>query len=235
MRAAFAALLLALALPASAQAPAGDAPVRPRPLERLEDPEFGIAGAGYALRREVQMVQWVPDGQGDRLAWRDLPVPADGLDAGHRNPDELPFAAAVWRTPARMPDGRDLAPALLERAGEWRLLHPDPGLLPPNLAATFQASGDVLTTAADPQRPQAGDLRIRWAELVLPPEAAFVPGPEGWIAASQDTAETAQAPPASAEAPSAPSGALRWRYALSAVLLLALVAGLAWRRHARSG
>ncbi|MCD9031762.1 hypothetical protein LDO32_08505 [Luteimonas sp. Y-2-2-4F] len=233
MRAAFALLLLALALPASAQDPAGDPTVRPRPLERLEDPEFGIASGGYALRREVQMVQWVPGVQGDRLAWRDLPVPADGLDAGHRNPAELPFAAAVWRTPAPMPDGRDLAPALLEGAGEWRLLHPDPGQLPPNLAATFQASGDVLTTAADPQRPQAGDLRVRWAELVLPPEAGFVPGPAGWVAASPGAAARAETAAASAEAPPAPDGPVRWRYGVAAVLLLALVAGLAWRRRAR--
>lgn len=231
MRAAFAALLLALALPAPAQGPAGEAPARPRPLERLQDPEFGIASDGYALRREVQMVQWVPGAQGDRLAWRELPVPADGLEAGHRNPADLPIAAAAWRTPARMPDGRDLVPELLERAGEWRLLHPDPDLLPPNLAATFQVSGDVLTTAADPQRPRAGDLRIRWAELVLPPEAGFVPGPGGWVAVSQEAAIEARAPSASAEAPAGP---VRWRYGLAAVLLLALVAGLAWRRRART-
>lgn len=202
---------------------------RPVPAEVLRDPEFGVeTRQGFALRREVQMLQWVPrtDGGGDRLEWRDAAVAGDGLAAGHQNPAALPVAAMLWRTDARMPDGRELAPAQLLASGEWRLLSPDAAALPPNLAATFQSSGEVLTTAADPDHPEAGDLRLRWSALVLPPHAAFVPGADGWAPARPDAGTGA------ASSGDSMQRSARWPYWLAAILLLALVAVLAARRRA---
>lgn len=231
MRIACLLLLLAVASAAWAQAP--DMPVRPRPSERLVDPEFGIASEAYALRREVQMLQWVPDAQGDRLDWRDAVVPSTGLAAGPRNPAALPFVAIQWQAGARMPDGVELPHALIAQLGEWRLLHPDPARLPPNLAATFQPAGDVLTSAADPMAPQAGDLRLRWSELVLPDGVGFIENDGRWgpSQAAIDHDVGGQAAP-STLLPVDASGP-RWRYWLAAALLLAFVAALAWRQHRR--
>jgi len=227
-------LLLAL-LPAGAQVPAADAPMRPQPRERLVDPEFGIASDGFALRREVQMVQWVPSAGGDRLDWRDAPVPPDGLEPAHRNPSALPFVAVEWRTQARLPDGRVIPPEAIAQAGEWRVLHPDPAVLPPNLAATFQLSKDVLTTAADPQSPQAGDLRLRWSELVLPEGTGFVFDDGRWVPVpvSGGAVDVPAAPVPAGTSVHDGDGHGGWRYWLAAVLLLAVVAGLAWRQHRR--
>lgn len=222
-------LLLLLVVIGTAQAQAQESrPLQPRPAQRLVDPEFGVASDGYALRREVQMLQWLPDAAGDRLEWRDAAMPSTGLAAAHRNPPALPFVAVEWQAPAQLPDGRAIAHETIAEAGAWRVLRPDPGLLPPNLAATFQPAGDVLTTAADPMSPQPGDLRLRWSELVLPPGTGFVETAAGWIrsgsAAGQARGATTVTAPAGDSTP-------RWPYWLAAIVLLAGVAAFAWYRH----
>lgn len=228
-------LLLLLVTMGSVQArmQATDPVVQPRPSSRLVDPEFGISSDAYALRREVQMLQWMPGAAGDRLAWRDAAVPSAGLGAGHRNPAALPFVAVEWQAPARMPDGVELPHARVARLGEWRLLHPDPARLPPNLAATFQRAGDVLTTATDPLAPQPGDLRLRWSELVLPEGVGFIQADGEWVPAAPVADRRGGSPAVAAtSAPVEPSGP-RWPYWLAASLLLALVAAMAWRQQRR--
>ncbi|TKS53636.1 hypothetical protein E4582_01835 [Luteimonas yindakuii] len=236
MRLACLLLLLPVVGPALAQAQVPDAQAQPQPVERLVDPEFGISSDGYALRRDVQMLQWVPDTRGDRLDWRDAAVPTGGLDAAHRNPPALPFVAVEWQANARLPDGRVIPHDVIVQAGEWQLLHPEPALLPPNLAATFQPSGEVLTTAADPQSPQPGDLRLRWSELVLPDATGFMFDAGRWVPVpTRGRALDAPAipEPAHAAVDASGTGGNSWRYWLAAVLLLALVAGLAWRQRGR--
>lgn len=224
-------LLLLVAL-GTAQAQAPDTPVRPRSSERLVDPEFGITSDAYALRREVQMLQWVPGTQGDRLDWRDAVVPSTGLAAGHRNPAALPFVAVEWHADARMPDGGELPHALVAELGEWRLLHPDTARLPPNLAATFQSAGEVLTTAADPMAPQPGDLRLRWSELVLPDGVGFIERDGGWIPVAADS-EQVTVPSVAPATPAPLNDPGPRRYWLAAALLLVILAALAWRQQRR--
>lgn len=224
-------LLLLLAIgTATAQAPV--APVQPQPAERLVDREFGIASSGYALRRDVQILRRVPGTQGDRLVWQDVEVPSTQLPDGRADPAP-PLAAWVWLAPARMPDGDELPHALIVELGVWRLLHPDPALLPPNLAATFQRVGDVLTTAADPMAPQAGDLRLRWSELVLPDGTGFVATDDGWVAVVADAGHDAAVAADSAADARIQEPGPYWRYWLAAGLLLAIVALIAWRRQRR--
>lgn len=143
----------------------------------LADPVFGVRARGLALLRRVEMRQWqerrAADGSASYAAvWSERPIDSSRFAraAEHANP-RMPFASAVFR-PARLRLGGYLLPLeavdpLLDRAEP---LPATAEALPENLAASFVLREGVLHTAADPEQPAIGDLRIRF--LVLRPRDA---------------------------------------------------------------
>ena len=164
--------LLAAALLAAGALAAGAARAQPLPAPQAEapvrDPDFRVETRQFGLERRVEMRQWQRSGRGYAAVWSDAPIASAGFPPGHANPPAWPLPGRRWLASATL-DGKPVDPAALLALGEWREFRPGFTRLPPNLAASFQPEGDGLGSADDPLRPQIGDLRIRWRELVLPP------------------------------------------------------------------
>jgi hypothetical protein len=167
------ALLLSLPEPLSASEDALQPQGEPGPERPPRDDEFGVATSQLGLERRVEMYQWRGDGRGYARVWSARPILAGEPGSGHDNPGELPLPTRSWR-PAILLDGHRVDEEVVERLGRWRVMRPSFTALPVGLAATFQPEGDGLGSAANPQAPEIGDLRITWHELVLPDLAGAV-------------------------------------------------------------
>ncbi|GAB3727965.1 hypothetical protein GCM10028862_05020 [Luteimonas pelagia] len=206
-------------------------PGEPMNVAAPKDPEFGVETKRHGLRRAVAMLQWRRAGGGYARTWADAPVDDAGHPDGRANPD-FPIPSREWIAEVRV-DGRPLAREALLALGEWRPLRPDFASLPGNMSATFQPEGDGLGTAANPQAPEVGDLRITWQALHLPPLA-------GRIVLDDGTWRLAPGVPARPGGPDVPAmeearvvsgvGWLDWRVALLALGVLALL-GIAVARR----
>lgn len=184
----------------------------------LVDEEFGIRSAQTGLRREVEVAQWAPVDGGRALDWHAA---------------ASPVAAAVepreWLASVVMADGKPVDPQALRAIGTWRRIKVEGSQLAPNLQATFLVEGGRLTTAADPGRPEPGDLRIGWSELVLPSLEGRVVE-QGGVWRLADAVDTGAMP----EPPSADgSGNRRSQAPWVGGLLLLVVAGLLLRHRRR--
>ena len=158
-----AALLLATAMPAVA------AMAAPAPSAAPRDPDFGVVADGaIGLERRVQMYQWQRAGEGYRLGWNEGVVDSTGFGAGYENPAEVPVPSRRWAAAAVTLDGRPVAREAIDALARWHVLRPDFSALPGNLSATFQPQGDGLGSAANPVRPEVGDLKITWRALRMP-------------------------------------------------------------------
>jgi hypothetical protein len=198
------------------------------------DPEFGVTTRRHGLRRSVAMLQWRRAGDGFERSWETVPVDDGDFPAGRSNP-EFPLPSREWLAEVRV-DGRPLARDALVALGEWRRLRPDFASLPGNMSATFQPEGDGLGTAANPQSPDIGDLRITWQALHLPPLAGRIVLEDGtWrIAPGQQPADgdaEAPAPDAASTLAPGPAAWRDWRVLLVALgVLLAIGIAVARRR-----
>jgi hypothetical protein len=135
------------------------------------DAQFGVAVDAPALVRKVEMFQWKEIRYGNRrnyeLDWFDHPIDSStfGNPAGHANPGAFPITAARFDSADVTVAGFRLAPALVRMIDGVEPFTPDLSHLPSNMAATFQAHGDVLVTSTDPGHPQIGDLRVSWMRV----------------------------------------------------------------------
>ena len=136
-----------------------------------QDAQFGIAFAAPALVRKVEMFQWNETRYGSQrnyeMDWFDRPIDSSafGNPNGHANPGAFPINAARFDSPDVTVAGFKLAPALVHMIDGVQPFSPDLSHLPPNMAATFQARDGTLSTSANPDRPQVGDLRISWMRI----------------------------------------------------------------------
>lgn len=157
------ALLLALPAPRAFATDARDA------RDALRDPDFGVVARGaVGLERRVEMYQWQRDGEGYRRDWSVRAIDSTGFVPGHENPPAIPLRSRRWNPGRILVDGKPVAPDAVEALARWHVLRPDFSALPGNLSATFQPEGDGLGSAANPMRPEVGDLRITWRELRMP-------------------------------------------------------------------
>ncbi len=248
------ALLLTALLPAHAQtvAPAATATQalpQAHPQGQVEstvavtDPDFGVHANALALERRVEMLQWrkvnFPAPPHDEQAWIAGRADANGLDAMHKNPGDLPFNGARWWSADPKLDGHPVSTDVLAALDAWAPLKPELSQLPTNLAVSFQPDGDWLSTSQDPTHPQVGDVRVRWRviEHATAPTGTLLIAGRWELPPAKPTTAT---PSAAASSPATPStGAGGWMqrmfgnhlvWLLVAGLVLALVL-LIWKRR----
>ncbi len=206
----------------------------------VADPDFGIHANVLGLERRVEMLQWrkvnFPAPPHDEQAWIAGRVDANGLDAAHKNPDDLPFNGARWWSGAPKLDGHPVAASVLGALDAWAPLRPVLSQLPTNLAVSFQPDGDWLSTSQDPAHPQVGDVRVRWRVI----EHASAPAGTTLIAGRWELPAATQPAPTTPTATSLPSSGIRewmrrlfgnyvvWLFVAGLVLALAL---LIWKRR----
>jgi hypothetical protein len=150
----------------------------------VADAEFGVSVPALALRRRVEMFQWVekesrrtekkPGGGERRITeyrhekrWEDDWIDSSRFErrSGHENPASMPYRGAVWRADDVRVGAYTLAPELASRIDGWRRVESAGIALPPNLAASFRADGDWFTTSANPRQPAVGDVRVRFDSI----------------------------------------------------------------------
>lgn len=223
-----AALLLATALPVAAAMAAPTASEAPR------DPDFGVVADGaIGLERRVEMYQWQRAGDGYRLGWSEGVVDSSGFGAGHENPAEVPVPSRRWDAGTVTLDGNPVAPEAIGALARWQALRPDFSALPGNLSATFQPQGDGLGSAANPVRPEVGDLKITWRELRMPRSYAGLALRNGrWELDGSAARDQAAAGPA-ARARNRPRPAFGWMLLGAAAAGVAAVAFMFRRRRRR--
>lgn len=149
--------------------------------ERL-DPVFNQVAEGLALRRRVEMYQWKERKESheetsvggskttrtvyhyDR-AWEDEPIDHRRFEEpkGHENPGEFPFDNEVWRAERVALGELQLSPEVVEEVGGWKPMAVASDRLPDNLAASFSADGEWLSTQSG--SPRVGDVRVRFERV----------------------------------------------------------------------
>ena len=167
------------------------------------DPEFGISAAGaVAIRREVEMYQWVEKSQSrseTKLGGAEETVTTytyarewkSGREnsgdfrqpEGHENPElaveDQSFAVESARVGAFAVSGESVAG--LGKQTDLRLTQEDVARAAQVLSGTVQLDRSGFYVGMNPAQPQVGDLRIRYSRADLP-EASFVAAQsDGWL------------------------------------------------------
>ncbi len=167
------------------------------------DPEFGIsAGGAVAIRREVEMYQWVEKSQSrseTKLGGAEETVTTytyarewkSGREnsgdfrqpEGHENPElaveDQSFAVDSARVGAFAVSGESVAG--LGKQTDLRLTQEDLARAAQVLSGTVQLDRSGFYVGMNPAQPQVGDLRIRYSRADLP-EASFVAAQsDGWL------------------------------------------------------
>ena len=240
----------AVATPPTATTPQAGAQTQPsgqiESADVVTDPDFGIHAHALGLERRVEMLQWrkvnFPVPPHDEQAWVAGRVDANGFDATHRNPGDLPFNGARWWSADPKLDGHPVSTDVLaaldvSTPNAWTPLKPDLSQLPTNLAVSFQPDGDWLSTSQDPMHPQVGDVRVRWhviAHASAPTGTLLIAGRWELLAVKEATAP----PPSATTTPSSTDAHgwmqrlfgdhLMWLFVAGLVLALVL---LIWKRR----
>ena len=148
------------------------------------DPDFGVSTQGLALRREVEMFQWVEkretrterraDGSTRQVEeyryerrWSEEHQDSSRFEkrSGHENPPPPPFRSQRFSADEVRVDGRVLDPRIVGEIGGWEPLPASTEALPPNLAASLRPFDGWLYSGENFDSPQVGDLRIRFARI----------------------------------------------------------------------
>jgi hypothetical protein len=154
------------------------------------DPATGIAVEALKLRRVVEMYQWVEKrsskeekklGGGSETVtvyeyaqeWNDDPIDSSGFKKSetHANPSDWPlrsdsFAAGEVKLGAFV-----LAQPVRDALGRWQDLPAQVAVQLPEQFGEFRRLGQgLLYRGADPDRPQVGDMRVRYE---YQPEATY--------------------------------------------------------------
>lgn len=145
----------------------------PRVIEPPTDPDFNLRVSTPLLIRHVEMFQWrelhFSSDYSYELDWVDHPLDAEHFKqrAGHANPPSFPLAGKEFRAPRVQMGDFNLSPELLRALPGLEPVQPNMKALPPNLAASFSANGNYLTTSAQPTNPRLGDVRVSWEQVPL--------------------------------------------------------------------
>ncbi len=146
----------------------------PEVVEPPRDRDFRVRVDTPLLERKVAMFQWrevrVGGDVSYQMDWVDHAVDSSRFEQpeGHVNAQPFPFAGKRFMAPRVRLDHFVLAPAIVRALpSPLQPVSPDFSKLPPNLQASFQVRGGMLTTSADPAHPKLGDLRVRWLAAPL--------------------------------------------------------------------
>ena len=150
----------------------------------VADPDFGVSTQGLALRREVEMFQWVEkretrterraDGSTRQVEeyryerrWSEDHQDSSRFEerSGHENPPPPPFRSQRFSASEVRVDGRVLDARIASEIGGWEPLPASTEALPPNLAASLRLFDGWLYSGENFASPQVGDLRIRFARI----------------------------------------------------------------------
>ena len=167
------------------------------------DPEFGISAAGaVAIRREVEMYQWVEKSQSrseTKLGGAEETVTTytytrewkSGREnsgdfrqpEGHENPElaveDRSFAVDSAKVGAFSVSGENVAG--LGKQTDLKLTGEDAARAEEVLSGNVQLDRSGFYVGMNPAQPQVGDLRIRYSRADLP-EASFVAAQsDGWL------------------------------------------------------
>lgn len=171
--------------PAGAVATAEAVAGIPDVAEPVVDPDYGVQVDALGLRREVQMWQWQRDGEGFRGVWSAEPIDASDFPPAYANPGEAPYGSAQWYAGQVHLAGRRLSPELIASLPGWEPVPAEraAAALAPNLAVVFQPDAGWLSSSADPDAPDIGDLRVRWQQLPGGPlHGELVADGQRWVA-----------------------------------------------------
>ncbi|NID16895.1 TMEM43 family protein [Luteibacter yeojuensis] len=144
-------------------------------VDAPNDSEFNVRANAPILIRHVEMFQWreitVGGATHYELDWVDRPIDASDFarPAGHVNPGAFPIQGREFEAGQVKLGNFKLSERILRAFPGRVAVPPDEKALPPNLAATFQRSGDALVTSVKPVNPRLGDLRISWEAVPLQP------------------------------------------------------------------
>jgi hypothetical protein len=146
----------------------------------VRDPDFGIERDALALRREVEMYQWVERketrtvkeiGGGERKEtsyhyekrWKDELIDSNDFhnSSGHQNPRSMPYASRSFIADDVRLGAYQLGQGYVhDITGAERLRFNE---LPDAIAgAGFVAAGEHLMRSQNPNSPQIGDLRMQF-------------------------------------------------------------------------
>ena len=148
----------------------------------IADEEFGVNVSALALRRRVEMYQWQEKRDRKEVTrlggtketiteyryeghWNDDEVDSSRFEKPHPNPGPLPYEGRTVHAEQVHLGGFALAPQIAQEIGGWKAVPPSQIALPLNLAASFRAGDKWFVTSEDPDKPQIGDVRVRF-ELV---------------------------------------------------------------------
>jgi hypothetical protein len=155
--------------------------------ETLADAEFGVSANAIKLRRNVEMYQWQEKeesktekqtGGSEKTTttytyskeWSDGVVSsADFKEAGHDNPESMPYESKEEVAEVVTLGAFQLTPALVGQMTEFEPVQADPAALPEPLKETLKSNDGGYYIGVDPKAPQVGDVRITFA--------AVTPGP----------------------------------------------------------
>ncbi len=126
--------------------------------DSAEDAILGVKADALALYRISEMYQWVPDGDGYKLEWREELV--DTGDDEHKNPTAYPtsLGSAVFAAQSVRLSGYRLTDEQVASIKTREAVK----TLPKGEIRGFHADGEYLTNADDMDSPKAGDIRIRF-------------------------------------------------------------------------
>jgi hypothetical protein len=145
----------------------------PQIVDAPDDSEFNVHADAPILIRHVEMFQWreitVGGATHYELDWVDRPIDASNFakPAGHVNPGAFPIQGRQFEAGEVKLGNFKLSEPILRAFPGRVTVPPNEKALPPNLAATFQRSGDTLVTSNKPANPRLGDLRISWEAVPL--------------------------------------------------------------------
>lgn len=151
----------------------------PRVVEWPTDPDFNLRVNTPVLIRHVEMFQWrelnFSSDISYELDWVDHPLDSEHfrIPAGHANPASFPLAGKEFDAPRVQVGDFYMAPELVHALPGLEQVKPDIRALPTNLAASFSANGDYLTTSAHPASPRLGDVRVSWEQVPLQEVTVF--------------------------------------------------------------
>lgn len=158
--------------------------------EMIRDPQFGISIRALRLRRTVEMYQWREEpGSGDRSAppgggelgasvvvskvWSGRLVDSTGFVAPleHSNPASIPVRSEE-RVVGRATIGElTLSSELVLQIDSFEVVRPE--TVPVGAPHGLRLDGERFFLGADPDRPEVGDLRVRF-EAVYPVTVSVV-------------------------------------------------------------
>lgn len=168
--------------------------------EPVLDPDFGVQAQALALRRQVEMFQWVETRETRRergadgvyreveeyryeRTWDDDYVDSSQFKQpqGHSNPPPPAFSGGTYRSADVRLGGYPVHADIVWKIEGWQAVPVTPDDITPNLAASFRSVDGWLYSGDSLQSPALGDVRVRFEQLPEGPLSLIAALDEGWL------------------------------------------------------